>query len=147
MVCLEPGIVVREPVEEERHESKVLSCREVGKRAMKRLRIRIAEVRRQAHAYQHHRCALGADTVDDVCKILAHASRRKPTQAVICPELQDHDGRMVSAQQRIDASAATVRGFATDAGVDDRVGQAALPESLFQEGNPAAAAGQAVFRG
>lgn len=79
------------------------------------------EVGRDAHAHQQHARSGRLRQAHHLREIVAGRACRQSAQAVIGPQLQNHQFRPVQLQRPRQALEAPARGLATHAGVDDLV--------------------------
>ena len=119
-VGLEQVTVVGDAIEQERHRREFELLCQLG--------IHVAEfpgiiepiIRRDLDAGENHVGIGLADYAYDACQIGAGFAQRKPAQAIVDAEFKQQQVGLVRGKIGADARQAAARGFAADAGIDER---------------------------
>ena len=148
-VTLEQGVGVGHighAMQQERNQRRAFAGRHASKHRCELARVLAPVVGRHLHARDQHlglgrfACARHGD------EVVARHLQRQAAQCVVAAELDDHKLRLMLGQQGGQSRAPTRRGVAADAGVDDGPRQFVGGHALVDQGHPARAALQAVFR-
>ena len=133
-------------LEHEGHDRRLVGLCHLAKRRREAAPVVRAVVGRHLHPHEQNLGAGALRGLGHGIEVVHGELQRQATQRVVAAEFDDHDRRTVLGEQCWQARTPAGGRVAADAGVDHAGGALFLGQFRLQQGHPAGAARQAVFR-